>query len=288
MKKILTLEGVDKRNFGLDFLRAFTIIMVMLLHGMSFLSPTLQHYLNYSLLDGVSIFFVLSGFLIGGIFIRELEKKKKEEINGKFLLLFLMKRWFRTLPNYYFILSIIIVYFIIAENNLNDVALYKYFLFVQNFASPHPLFFPEAWSLSIEEWFYLIIPFLTIMLLRILKRVSIRTGIFIISGGVILTCTVLRFYKFINFGIVHDFETDYKKIMIYRLDSIIYGVLASVFFIYYQTKWKNLKNILAVTGLAVIIFQQLAIKSDLVNSFYMVNFSMIFDSLSIVLFLPFF
>ena len=65
-------------------------------------------FINHISIDGVSIFFVLSGFLIGGILIKVLET---EPATFKTLFNFWIRRWFRTLPNYLFILLILIFFY---------------------------------------------------------------------------------------------------------------------------------------------------------------------------------
>ena len=54
----------ENRVFGLDLIRAFAILMVVYIHGQNFLSPIIdvKIYENFYV-DGVTIFFVLSGFL---------------------------------------------------------------------------------------------------------------------------------------------------------------------------------------------------------------------------------
>ena len=94
----------NKRVFGLDVMRAAAILIVVDAHATialkDYYSGAFWHHL---LPDGVELFFVLSGFLIGGILIRSYEK------NGGFdrdlLLNFWTRRWFRTLPAYYFVLD---------------------------------------------------------------------------------------------------------------------------------------------------------------------------------------
>ena len=112
-------------------------------------------YINFFIFDGVSIFFVLSGFLIGGILIKLL---KENILNSKLIITFWVRRWFRTLPNYFLILIILILLDSIYNENFSFYSYKRYFLFSQNLFSKHPGFFPEAWSLSVEEWFYLLIP----------------------------------------------------------------------------------------------------------------------------------
>ena len=60
------------RIYGLDVLRALAITYVMFSHGYEYSGKLVSdHYYKWLVLDGVGLFFVLSGFLIGGILIRK-------------------------------------------------------------------------------------------------------------------------------------------------------------------------------------------------------------------------
>ncbi|HTV42772.1 MAG TPA: acyltransferase family protein [Candidatus Sulfotelmatobacter sp.] len=101
--------SLKERYFGPDLIRALAIVLVLLSHtvpgGTEF--PALGVARYYLGLLGVEIFFVLSGFLIGGILIDELYSDRLESISGT--VSFWRRRWFRTLPNYYLFLAIIIL-----------------------------------------------------------------------------------------------------------------------------------------------------------------------------------
>lgn len=95
---------IQKRIFGLDAVRTFAILLVLMSHS---------RFLNHHFIElyrignlgylGVELFFVLSGFLIGQILITSFEK----DSSLKSLFDFWLKRWIRTLPNYYLFLIIL-------------------------------------------------------------------------------------------------------------------------------------------------------------------------------------
>jgi len=70
------LQIPENRIYGLDILRAMAILFVLNIHSAHFFSPTslIFKILTPLNLDGVTLFFVLSGFLIGGILISQFEK----------------------------------------------------------------------------------------------------------------------------------------------------------------------------------------------------------------------
>ena len=95
------MNNPTTRNFGLDLFRAFAILLVVLSHGKFLLNRTvLENFPYVKMLDGVDLFFVLSGFLIGGILL----KSSSEGLNWPGVAHFWKRRLLRTLPNYYLIL----------------------------------------------------------------------------------------------------------------------------------------------------------------------------------------
>lgn len=216
-----------KRNFGLDCLRSLAITFVVISHATFLLFP------NHSLviLDfirtlgaiGVDLFFVLSGYLIGGIILKVI---KEERLRWTHLFNFWKRRWLRTLPNYFLILVLnILLALLIGVDLPKNMA--NYFLFLQNFNNPHPNFFTEAWSLSIEEYAYLILPFL-IFVCVILKPNADRAKLFLAAtllSIVLLSVFKLNYYSNTNVQNYKDWSASFRKIVIYRMDSIYLGFL---------------------------------------------------------------
>ncbi|MCX6015203.1 MAG: acyltransferase [Chloroflexales bacterium] len=139
------------RRVGLDVMRAFAIMSVLLGHA-SALYPYypsivtwLPHWFAYI---GVECFVVLSGWLIGGLLIRHLDTWQSPQA----LALFLHRRWVRTLPTYWIVLGLVGV---VGWGGATLGDFVPYLVFSQNIWQAHPPFLFVAWSLSIEEWFYL-------------------------------------------------------------------------------------------------------------------------------------
>lgn len=136
------------RNFRLDLLRSTAIILVFLAHTvLSFGAPDSLAGLQLGGI-GVDLFFVLSGWLLGHQLLKE--QKTTGQINIK---RFWLRRWMRTLPAYYAVLSFTLLQAYFSKDNFEIP--YSYFFFLQNY---HELpFFYVSWSLCVEEQFYLII-----------------------------------------------------------------------------------------------------------------------------------
>jgi peptidoglycan/LPS O-acetylase OafA/YrhL len=243
----------DNRVFGLDLMRALAIIFVVIGHGGWILDKANTHFPWIRFIDGVELFFVLSGFLIGGILIKIFQNTKSLKL--KAIWDFWIRRWFRTLPNYYLVLvlNIVVVYFGIIKEDFAQFN-WKFFLFLQNFSKPFYGFFWESWSLSIEEWFYLFFPIFLGILYLTLNR-------FKISKKLIFLCSIFIFLLFpflLRLFIASKFEVDdfwlgvkIYKVVVYRLDGIALGLLAA--FIKYRSPkfWFKSRNISFLAGIVI-------------------------------------
>ncbi|UZS00132.1 acyltransferase family protein [Chondrinema litorale] len=280
---LIVKVNLDNRIFGLDIIRAIAIVLVLLAHSIFLLYP-LSGILKYKLLHlfgfpAVELFFVLSGFLIGRILI----KKYVTKTNFDFFDIkdFWIRRWFRTLPNYYLVLifNYLLFYFI----NRNIYPNWKYIFFIQNFATPHPFFFGEAWSLAIEEWFYILIPLMLIFfdkfLLKLLyfnkrKVILLFIVIFILAG----TCLRIHFV-FHNETFIWD--ENIRKVVIYRLDTIMYGVLLAYFHQFHNHVLEVNRKKLFIIGTILILYSMIIlysiIKSENPNIFNSIFIFSIFN-----------
>ena len=149
----------QKRRLGLDVMRAIAVLCVVCAHftPLAFVewsgNPALFRWTLYLGAVGVDIFFALSGYLIGGILLRSLDRIGVFAVVQRFW----MRRWLRTLPAAY--LSASVVWLIAAPRNSLDYL--ASILFVGSFnpyhlASEHSFW----WSLGAEELFYLLFPLL--------------------------------------------------------------------------------------------------------------------------------
>lgn len=184
MNKIFNYKS-DRLN-GLDHLRAIAIFLVMLFHygrGIpSWLGPIKQ--IGWT---GVDLFFVLSGYLIGFLLLKEYKETGK--LNFK---RFYLKRFFRIIPAY---IAVLIVYYSLP--NLREgsglPSIWRFLTFTQNFGldAQTQKSFSHAWSLCIEEHFYLLLPITITLVFK--SRVQKITPLIIIS--LIVLGFFLRIYN---------------------------------------------------------------------------------------------
>jgi peptidoglycan/LPS O-acetylase OafA/YrhL len=224
-----------KRLFGLDLIRAISIIMVFLSHSIA-LNPLGKDFAFGLLGFGVEAFFVLSGFLIGRIILKTLLNQK---ISWKSVKVFWINRWLRTIPAYFFTLTI---YYSLNAAPPNSGF---YWFFTQNIITPIPGFFVHSWSLAVEEWFYLTFPVI-LLVLSFRKRIS-KYEIFIVGIIILIVfgfVTKLTYHIFytndifaalLNKKLIFpswnkflqpqgDWE-NMRKIVPFRIDAIAYGCI---------------------------------------------------------------
>lgn len=244
----------SNRIFGLDLMRAVAIIMVLIGHcawiypdGSSVVSSVLA----LSSFMGVEVFFVLSGFLIGRILYRQY---MAEDFTVKSVMYFLRRRWFRTLPNYFLVLVINVGVALLVASPITE--LWKYFFFIQNFASPMLPFFTESWSLSVEEFAYIILP-LSLLSIAVLAKPKNKNMFFVmVTLFLVLLFIVAKMVYTTNTNntSIEQWNLAVKSVVIYRLDSIFIGVLAGWIYINYESFWERSKHFWAFLGCVMMGF----------------------------------
>ena len=185
-------------------------------------NPTVISLSGLSGFAGVELFFVLSGYLIGVILLRQYIA---DDFSLQSIFIFLKRRWFRTLPNYYLILFINLgIAFLLGYPS---EYWYKYFYFFQNFKTYSIGFFSESWSLSVEEWTYILLPFSLFFALKFGKKLSKKWSFLSTILLLIVLAHILRYFNMKNDGIttMEIWNTNLKSIVIYRFDTVLYGVL---------------------------------------------------------------
>ena len=156
-------EYQDRRYFGsLDGVRAISILAVLWHHSPSF-NPGAEPLmvLNRGFL-GVDLFFVLSGFLITTLLLRE------EARDGRFSLAgFYKRRALRILPVYFLLVTLLAAYYVWFRGQAEYAPLVPYYyFFLANFLNADIPLLAPTWSLSVEEQYYLVWPLVLLVSLK--------------------------------------------------------------------------------------------------------------------------
>lgn len=218
-----------KRFFGLDFLRALSISLLLFSHSSWIYNSTgiLGKMQDASGFLGVELFIVLSGFLIGGILYKQF---LHENYTLKDAGLFLSRRLMRVLPSYYLVILIITIIYLSFGFSVSEV--WKYPLLIQNFSSPIPAFFPESWSLPVKEMGYIFVVILLLFISQAYSKASKQFLFLTVVIGLIAFTFLLKLYYNIHSTDLDLISWSFKirSVVIYRLDSVLIGVLFGYFY----------------------------------------------------------
>ena len=246
-------------------MRAAAILFVVCSHALWVLPESevpLSSLIRFSGFMGVEIFFVLSGFLIGRIMLRIFLDPDYHHRNLQY---FIVRRWFRTLPNYYIVLVVNVFIALYLGRELPD-SLVQYFFFLQNYASGMDIFFTESWSLPIEEFAYILGPALLFLVALPKSSVSREKRFLGVTLTIILLFLINKVSYHLSYGATSmDFwNIELKAVVVYRIDAIYYGVLAAYLAYKFPTRWKNLQKEIFVGGLLLFaLFHLLIAKFNL-------------------------
>jgi peptidoglycan/LPS O-acetylase OafA/YrhL len=149
------------RNQALDVLRGIAILMVLFCHYFLVVEP--QAAWGNTLGRGVDLFFVLSGFLISGLLFKEFKSSGYIDLKR-----FWIRRGFKIYPAFYLFTFTTIAFWMAVFHKFPKPIIAD-LLFVQSYK---PNIWIYTWSLAVEEHFYIILPLLLFLLLRIGKGKS--------------------------------------------------------------------------------------------------------------------
>ena len=252
-----------ERQPGLDLLRALAIIVVVIYHTgiFGFALPYRVHRFGWI---GVDLFFVLSGYLIGGQLLASLAGdgtigdgtpscRKRHGIN---LPRFFLRRALRILPAYFVVLAI---YFSLpALREFPEISpLWKFLLSVQNIGLRGGTAFSHAWSLAIEDQFYLLLP-LVLLLVSRWKRGGIILPCLVVLGGIALRAWLAWRNPSTNGGVsFRGFQLWIYYPTWTRLDPLLFGVVLAAIEKFRPDWWNQLMTAarwLWLPGLAAIVY----------------------------------
>jgi peptidoglycan/LPS O-acetylase OafA/YrhL len=195
-----------------------------LLRGIAAFGVMVPHFFMYSSGGGagltaeiisacaVEVFFVLSGFVLGPQILLCMQRGNLQTYK-----IFLIRRWMRTIPPYLIALACVALIF----RQLGSADFFKYAFYIGNLFDMTLTkdFYPVAWSLAVEEWYYVIFPLSLIITAPFLKRTrhqAVIAGIFFV-----VAIAVIR----LVFSSDDGWGEHTRRIVFFRIDSIAYGFL---------------------------------------------------------------
>ena len=237
---------------GLDLLRAIAVIWVMLFHSflVGGLGPHFEWLARFGW-AGVDIFFVLSGYLIGSQVLGFLQR-------GEPLLLrdFYARRAWRIVPAFAVVLAIYVGFPSLREAP-GLQPWWQFATFTLNLLIDYGRnqAFSHAWSLCVEEHFYLVFPMFAIALAR---RPSMGKFISVVAGLMVLGI-VLRTVVWLHDAAADPARPWFIEDIYYptwmRLDGLLVGVALAAMRVYRAQTWARLQahsNALLALGVLVL------------------------------------
>jgi peptidoglycan/LPS O-acetylase OafA/YrhL len=195
------------RIAALDLLRGLAAIAVASAHFFLYagIAPTAAETIS---IMAVEVFFALSGYVLAPQILRVVANRSTADLG-----IFLARRWMRTVPA--FLLALSFSWVIFSRSNAVDLA--RYALYVQNLTAPSVAhdYFAVAWSLAVEEWFYLVFP-------AFLLAAAFITGKPWQSAlGFITMVALARF----SFAPSTNWDEAVRRVTVFRIDAIAWGFL---------------------------------------------------------------
>jgi len=250
-----------ERQPGLDLLRALAIIVVVIYHAgiMGFPMPGRVDRWGWI---GVDLFFVLSGYLIGGQLLAPLAHDRRINL-GRFF----ARRALRIMPAYFVVLAVYFLLPPVREYPEMSQPLWKFLLSVQNIALHGGTAFSHAWSLAVEDQFYLCLPFILLFVNRSHRAAMIIPAV-IVLGGILLRA-FLAYQNVDENGVAfRGFQAWIYYPTWTRLDPLVFGVALAAIEKFRPQWWQRLISCapwLWLPGLVLIAYALYLGEGDYIN-----------------------
>lgn len=259
-----TAGGVEARGRwwieGLDAWRALAIVAVLIFH----LRPgTLPGGFI-----GVDVFFVISGFLITTLLVRELNKNGRINVPH-----FWVRRARRLLPALFTVVIVATIAAFFAggdllvgigrhvvgaltfSNNWVEIAAGSDY-----FAASTPNLFMNFWSLAVEEQFYLTWPILAIAIMAFLPRG--KTRVILLGSAALISATAMALLYAPDAITRVYYGTDTHAFGLLVGAALAFAMAAPELTFFDSARWQKLRVPLAIGGLAVVLTLMLTVDGE--------------------------
>lgn len=227
----------EGRANGLDTLRALAIVLVFAYHYMVFVSRE-ETFGWVSVVGwvGVDLFFVLSGYLIAN------QLRAGFARGGRLsLAAFYARRALRTLPVFWFVLAL---YFVFPQvmGGKTPPPLWSFLTFTQNFGLMPGTAFSHAWSLCIEEQFYLVLPLVLVLAARFARRRVLAWAVLLslLTLGVAARAVLWQAHGRESTGHIDGYYPNIYYATLCRFDEFLPGVAIALLKNCHQPLWARL------------------------------------------------
>ncbi len=225
------------RSNGLDTLRALAIALVFAYHYMVFVSgePTFGWVSTVGWV-GVDLFFVLSGYLIGNQVLSGLARGRQLSLPT-----FYARRALRTWPVFWVVLA---AYFLLPTvmDGRPPPALWKFLTFTQNYQLQPGTAFSHAWSLCIEEQFYLVLPLTVLVAMRVGTRryQAWLLLLALLTTGIAARGVLWSVHGRIDMGGTQGYYPNIYYATLCRFDEFLPGIAVAMLRNFHPALWRNL------------------------------------------------
>jgi peptidoglycan/LPS O-acetylase OafA/YrhL len=224
------------RSSGLDTLRAIAILLVFFNHEASRADSSTLLVVQALGWIGVDLFFVMSGYLIANQVLAGVNRGAELSLTS-----FYARRAFRTWPAYWVVLA---CYFLFPSwmGGNTPPPLWRFLTFTQNFNLQPGTAFSHAWSLCVEEQFYLVLPLGVLIGLTFGRR---KRHLWYALGMLTLIGITARTFLWTRHGPSWQGNTDDYYPQIYystlcRFDEFLPGIAVAILRNSYPDIWRRL------------------------------------------------
>ena len=182
---------------------------------------------------------MLSGYLIGDQILSGIAQGRTLSLTQ-----FYKRRLLRTLPNYWVVLALFFLFPAFMGGN-EPPPLWRFLTFTQNILLKPGTAFSHAWSLCVEEQFYLLLPLLCLLFVRAGRK---RAAAWVVLGLLLSIGIAARWYYWLHYGLVNG-DTAFSHIPYYsrvyygsitRFDEFLPGVAIAFTKNFHAVTWRKL------------------------------------------------
>jgi peptidoglycan/LPS O-acetylase OafA/YrhL len=251
------MQNKTSRFSGLDHLRTLAIVLVFFSHYRMqiFGQPMWVRDVGKFGWTGVDLFFVLSGFLIASQLFKTIRDTGAFSFRE-----FFIKRFFRIIPAF---LVVLLIYFCVPAFQEREALqpFWKYCTFTLNFGLDisQAGSFSHAWSLCVEEHFYLVLPLLLLLLIATgqFKKAWLLLPLLFVAGFFLRRYGWMHFY-FPRMEQPASWAVWYEQVYYptyNRLDGLLFGVALATVYCFLPLAWQRITafgNLFVVVGLGLL------------------------------------